>query len=212
MLSQTKWFMFCLVVCGSLGACQPDPNAPPIYRDANEYQAALEKVQKLTKGPFEAMHEGDPVTEKEMEGLKEADHLIDGLIAFNANAYAPYILRGLTKRALGQYESAKTAYEQGLALAPKAPTENDIGALARIHDELGTLYFEQKKFEEAEPHADEAARLLPQDPSILTNTASVKVQLKKMPEAKALLDRALQRDPTYRRAMNLVKFIGDSSK
>lgn len=206
MSSPTKLLALGLLAVVSV-ACKPDPNAPPIYRDANEYQAALERVQTLTKGPFEAMHEGQPISEREKEGLKEANKLIDGLIAYNPDSYAPYILRGLTKRSLGDKEGAVLAYEQGIALSPKEPNEIESAAVGRIYDELGTLYFEEQDFVKAETYADKATQLVPLDPSILTNTASVKIQLKKTEEAKVLLASALRLVPTYKRALDLQKLL-----
>src|SRR6185436_11787633 len=82
----------------------PDPNAPAIFRDSNDYQTALARVKVLTQRPFEAMHEGFPISPREEKDLHEALHLIDGMIVYNPQTYAPYVLKGLTLRALGDRE------------------------------------------------------------------------------------------------------------
>lgn len=206
MSSLTKLLALGLLAVGAVG-CKPDPNAPPIYRDATEYQAALDRVQTLTKGPFEALHEGQPISDREKEGLKEADKLIDGLVAYNPDAYAPYILRGMTKRARGDRDGARQAYEQGIVLSPKEPNDIESAAVGRIYDELSTLSFEDQDYAKAEEYADKATELIPLDPSILTNAASVKIQLKKTVEAKVLLMAALRLAPDYQRALDLQKLI-----
>ena len=92
----------------------------------------------------------------------------------------------------GDDKSAERSFEQGLALAPKTRTPDDDEALGKIHDEMASLYFDQQKYDKAEEHGDAAARLLPNDPSILTDAAGIKIQLKKLDEAKKLLDAALK--------------------
>lgn len=191
---------------------KPDPNAPPIYQNADEYLKAVKEVRELTKGPFEAMHEGFPINETEIAGLKRADRLIDGMIAFNTQTYSPYILKGLTRRALGDKKGAMRWYEQGLAFAPKEAKGPDVDAIARIYDEIGTLYFEDLKFPESEAYADKAVQMLPTDPSILSNAASTKIQLKRFQEAKDYIERALKIAPGYDRATALKKLLEGSTK
>lgn len=204
-MSRTKWFLtLCLLV--GMG-CQQDPNAPVILRSGQEYLDTLKKVEELTRSPFEAMHEGHPVSDREKGDLKEAEHLIDALIAYKADSYSVYILKGLTRRALGNQKGAIEAYEQGLSLKPKELTDNDKAAIGRLYDEMGTLYFEMGDYPNAEKSVDEAVKYVPDDPSILTNAASVKVQLKKTADAKALVARALKSAPDYQRAKDINKLL-----
>lgn len=204
------------VVAGLLGLaamnCAPDPNAPPIYRNSAEYVQHLQEVDELTRSSFAAMHDGFPISEEEKVKLKKADKIIDGLIAFKSNNYGPYILKGLTQRALGNREKALRAYNQGLSMAPKEMSTDDLSAIARIHDELTSFYFEDKDFVQAEQHADAALKLLPDEPSLLTNAAGVKIQLNKVDEARALLEHALKEDPKFKMALDLQKLIKMPSK
>src|SRR4029079_11533564 len=95
---RTKHWIFAVGLSLSvlLASCgPPDPSSPAIFHSSADYAQALADVQKLTQGPFEAMHEGFPSNAEEKENLKEASHLIDGMIVYNPQTYAPYILKGL---------------------------------------------------------------------------------------------------------------------
>ncbi len=190
-----------------LAGCQGKTSGPLILRDALEYRATLAEVQKLTQAPFEAMHEGHPISDGEKKDLQKADKLIDGLIAFKSDGYGPYILKGLTQRALGNAEAALRAYQQGLALAPANPKPDDKEAIARIHDEMASFYFDQHDLKNADIHAQAAIQLMPSDPSLLTDAASIKIQLGQVKEAGALLQNALKIQPDYARAKELTKLI-----
>ena len=192
--------------------CAPDPNAPPIYRTNAEYLEHLQEVEMLTKSSFEAVHDGFPLNDEEKAKLRKADKIIDGLIAYKSDGYGPWILKGLTQRALGNRDQALRAYQQGLNLAPKEMTTDDMNAVARIHDELTSFYFEEGDFKTAELHADEAVKLMPDVPSLLTNAAGVKIQLKKTKEADDLLKRALKIDPKFPMALNLQKLMAMGNK
>lgn len=204
-MSRTNWSLAFVLLVGA--GCQQAASGPLILRSGQEYLDTLKKVEQLTRGPFEAMHEGHPVSDREKGDLKEAEHLIDALIAYKADSYSVYILKGLTRRALGNQKGAIEAYEQGLNLRPKEMTDDDKAAVGRLYDEMGTLYFEMGEFANAEKNVDEAVRLVPDDPSILTNAASVKVQLKKTSDAKALISRALKTAPDYQRAKDINKLL-----
>ncbi len=190
-----------------LGGCRPDPNAPPIYRTVDDYNQALAQVEELTKTPFEEMHEGYPVSKNEKEDLRRASRLIEGLIAFKADTYGLYILKGLSLRGLDDDKGAEIAFKQGLALAPESLTADDYDALGRIHDELALLYEARNDFAQAEIHADKAVEMLKTEPSILTDAAGVKLQLKKLSDARKLIDAALKEQPQYKRALDLKKLI-----
>ena len=193
-------------------ACKPDPNATPVYRNIGEYQEALTKVKDLTREPFEAAHEGFPISERERGNLKEAEIMIEGLIAYKPDNYAPWILKGLTLRTLGKLHEATEAFIQGIRLAPQDPKGDEAQAIARIYDELGTIYFEQHEFQKAEQYGDYAVKLFPDEPSILTNAASIKVELKKTKDAQEYLKRALAKAPNYQRALSLQKLISFAPK
>lgn len=212
MWSQSRGFLIMTWAAILALGCQPDANEPPIYRNGDDYQEALSKVRELTKEPFEALHEGFPISEREKKNLLEADRLIDGMIAYKSDIYAPYVLKGLTKRALGDFERAKKAFEQAMLLAPKDPKGDNRGTVGRVYDEMSTLFFEQNDFSGAEGYSETAVSLVPDDPSILTNAASIKVQLNKPEEALSLLERALKRDPNYARALDLKKLVLMSRK
>lgn len=208
---RTKWHSFIVLLL--LAGCQaPSGTSPLILRSGQEYLDTLKEVEELTRSSFEAVHEGHPLSDREKENLRKAEKLIDALLIYKADAYSVYILRGLTRRALGNQKGAVEAYEQSLKLRPKDMTDNDKAAIGRLYDELGTLYFEMNEFEKAETNVDKATANVPNDPSILTNAASVKVQLKKTGEAKLLVARALKVAPDYQRAKDLNKLIDMAAK
>ncbi|MBS1721676.1 MAG: tetratricopeptide repeat protein [Armatimonadetes bacterium] len=197
-----------LLAIACLG-CQNGTGGPQVYRDTDEYLAALKHVQELTREPFNAVHDGQPISERETKDLKEALTTIDGLIAYKPDNYGPYVLKGLTLRALDRDGDAIRSFQQALLLVPKELKEDDKAAIARIHAEMASTYFDQQPPDlvQAEKEADTALSIMPDDPTIKVDVASIKIEAKKPAEAKKLLEEALKADPSDKRAKDLLKLI-----
>lgn len=111
-------------------------------------------------------------------------------------------------RHMGNYSQAEVKLKWGLALREKAlGPEDPLIAETLIH--LTSLYDDWGRWTDAEYYGDRALRILDQGPApdprtiarLLTRLGSVKLSLKKVPEATALLERNLERpakeqDPT----------------
>ncbi|MBS1716018.1 MAG: tetratricopeptide repeat protein [Armatimonadetes bacterium] len=194
--------------------CSCGPNDAPgnLIRDNDQYVATLGQVADLTRGPFAAVHDGHPISDNERRDLTKAEKMIESLIAYKPDNYGPYILKGLTLRALDRPKEAERAYKQGLLYTPQTMKPEDKIAVSQIYDEIATLYFEQQNYAQAEEHADKAVSLSADNPSVLANAASVKIQLNKLDEARKLLTQAAKLDPNDARTKQLQRLIDPAAK
>lgn len=142
-----------------------------------------------------------------MASLKEANRLIDGLIAFQPDKYGPYILKGLVLRALGDDEAAGRALAQGVLQAPSTPSPDDRLALARLYDLMAQIEFDKQEYSNAEKSASKAIELAPNDPEALVTAASVQIQLGRPKKAEPLLQKALKTSPNHPKATSLLKLV-----
>lgn len=208
---RARWSLLVLTMV-LVGACGPSSAPGNLIRDNEQYISTLSQVADLTRGPFAAVHDGHPVSESERRDLLKAEKMIDALIAYKPDNYGPYILKGLTMRALDRPKEAERAYKQGLLYTPETLRTEDKIAVSQVHDEIATLYFEQQNYAAAEEHADKAVSLSSDNPSVLANAASVKIQLSKLDEARKLLNQAAKLDPNDARTKQLLRLIDPAAK
>ena len=114
-------------------------------------------------------------------------------------------------------DEAQTAFHAALAWSEAgdmARAESMLGealrrdrSLARAWYNLGLLQARTERLEQARTSLGEAERLSPQEPEFAYALATVLVRLDRKPEARLAAERALQADPNYKPATELLRAI-----
>jgi Flp pilus assembly protein TadD len=105
---------------------------------------------------------------------------------------------------------AQERYEQCLANVPGQKTDPvALQTGTEAHYRLSQVQFALANYKVALEEADKAIKAEPDAPRYLSGRANALVQLKRIPEAKKDVKKALELDPTDRVAVGLHKLLGD---
>jgi Flp pilus assembly protein TadD len=200
--SRAAWAVLAAVAAG---CGQGDGVA--LLRDDREYQATLDRVHRLTSGPFQSVREGKPLNDGEKQRVVEAQRAIESLVGFAPTKYSLYVLRGLAHAALEEKGEAARSFRQALELVPPEPSEADLFVVGQVHTQLSRLHFDSGDFEAAAREAALAVEASPNDIEGYVALASAQIQRRQIDAAKETLEAAQRLDPYFPRVRQLKKLI-----
>ncbi|GAA4349806.1 tetratricopeptide repeat protein [Variovorax defluvii] len=129
----------------------------------------------------------------------EAIALIRAAIALNGEQFGWHCNLGNVLLMAGQADAAADAYEQALRLAPPG--------YADIHNNLGVLLHEQRRFEKAEFALRRALELDPFRSEVHANLGRLLLSLGRLDEAQRCLEEALRLNPDLLAAYPLLALV-----
>lgn len=100
----------------------------------------------------------------------------------------PHIAQGEERRAAGDLDGALAAFTQAVAAAPTS---------ALAHNKLGTVYVDQKRWDDALVEFSKAAQLDPRYAPAHSNMGNVYQERNRLDEAVACYQKAIAMDPDY---------------
>jgi len=207
---KTSWSVLllgsALLVTGCSGPS--DPTKPPVIASAGDYQETLVKAQSLSQESLKKYERGEPLDASEQPNLVEARRSLKGLIGYDPQRFAPYILSGRIALALGDYPGAKDDLTHGVFYYPRedlTPAGKDL--FAETSNYLAQAHIFLKDTAGATKVIEDGLKIAPNSAILMIANASVLVQQKKYDEAGALLDKALILDPQNAKAANLRKLL-----
>lgn len=157
---------------GLQAGSSPDPAR---YQQALD--DALDEAWDLLGGHGGGVHLADLTTD--VDRLRRAGQLIDGVLASRPGDARAYVLQGLMHMASGNREAARTFLERSL----------EAGGGHQSLLVLGTLHFEAGEFEDSEAVFRRAVEEYPQSASAWNNLGRVQERLGKQDEADAAFRR-----------------------
>jgi tetratricopeptide (TPR) repeat protein len=156
------------------------------YTQAAQFSQAAAAYEKLLPTSDPAILIGLASSYRELGRLHESDELLRGLLSKNADTPEVHFLLGLAQYARGDFEQAKSSFEESIRLAP------DKGD---SHFYLGAAYFKERNFREAIENWQTAVRLDPQYFSATFALGSLLSELGRYGEAQPYLEAALRMRP-----------------
>lgn len=189
------------------------PDGTTLINNPSHYTQVLREAEDLVQVPFEMFDSGNDLSDKDRADLRKATKLFESLNQFQPTKIGPYLGAAKAYQILGDYESAERDLQQVLNNIP-IYENNDNGKRAAIEAlyVMSLVKFGQGNYEEAFKNADLAVTAAPKVPNYRLARASAEVQLKKLDDAKADLQAALELDPGHPKAKRLLKFIESAQK
>ena len=180
----------------------------PDVGNAAAYTEVLKAAVSLSYEPLQKLNRGESLDQQELENVKQAGAYYIACSEFSPDKFATYCGAGQCLQALG--EDADAIKEFDLAIQ-HAPT---VGASKDEIDLLGSAYVMKsrslillKQFDAALADAKEASKVVP-GPASDAAVAAALIQLKRIPEAKEFINKALKADPNQPQALQLRKLLG----
>lgn len=203
------------LLCASLlmaAGCAPNAggvDAPEteLIQNAPMQEKTLAEVQLLTQGPLEALAADEPLTEADLQSLRDAEPKVRGLIAFQPTMLGPQIILGKVLMGLERTEEAITQFRIALAGAPITDQPEYRGLIADAQADLGLLLLRSGEIEQAGDELRAAVAADGMNPKTLTNYASYLLETRKYEEAHIKVLEALEIAPDFAAAKRLHDFM-----
>ena len=211
-MSQGAWS---ILLCASLAmalACTPNPEAADapdteLIQNAPMQEKTLVEVQRLTQGPLEALAADEPLTEADLQSLRDAEPKVRGLIAYEPTMLGPQIILGKVLMGLERSVEAITQFRIALAGAPITDQAEYRGLIADAQSDLGLLLLRSGDIEQAGDELRAAVAADGRNPKTLTNYASYLLETRKYEEAHIKVLEALEIAPDFAAAVRLHDFM-----
>jgi tetratricopeptide (TPR) repeat protein len=155
------------------------------YSQAGQFSQAAATYQKLLPSSDPAVLIGLATAYRELGRFQESEDVLGSTLAQHPDAPEVGFLLGLAQYARGDFDQAKSSFEQSIRLADKAD--------ARFY--LGATYFKERKFQAAIQNWKSAVQIDPQYFSATFALGSLLSELSKYAEAKPYLEAALRMRP-----------------
>jgi tetratricopeptide (TPR) repeat protein len=181
--------------------------------DASTYEAARARMSELALERMKAFDAGRPLSADDLAKVREASSILDRMVQFMPNVSGNYFFSAKAHRILGENAVAIERYRQCVFVAPNdaalRPQEAPLikGAAAQANYELSGLLLQQNDRQGAFDAANDAVVAYPDTPDFLVARASALNELRRLPEAKRDLERALKVDPNHAAAQRLLRFV-----
>jgi tetratricopeptide (TPR) repeat protein len=183
------------------------PEGVPLISNVSQYNDTLRRAVDLSKGPLEAYDLGDELTAGQLNDLREAARLYDGVDLFWPTKFAPYLPAGKIYYILGDQELAQERLQQCIENAPleQDPSVRGVvnATVYEAHYSLSLVKFALGDYKAAYAEANIAASGVPNSANYLAARASAAVQLKKVAEARKDVEQALKLDPNNKKSLQL---------
>ncbi len=181
--------------------------------DDAEYERLFVQMEGLSQSRIAAYDANKPLTTDDKEKLRQAGNLVDRLNTYRPLMASLYFISGKVHHILGEDEVAEQMFRQCvLGMDRQMADEPDKAPVLRVTGgeaayQLSQLLYNRHDFKAALDQANLAVRAVPQDSRYHTQLGSVLNELRRTPEAKQELIKAIHLDPNNGRAVSLLRFI-----
>lgn len=188
------------------------PDGIPVISDPVTYAETNRQVAVLTQPRFEAFDRGDELTDSDKAALRRAVRMIDSAILYHPENPGHFLDAGRCYLILGDLDLANDRLQQCLMNAAVDGTNFAKEGVADAKYLLSQVLAQKGAWQGSLDLINEANQTRPDVATYLTAKASAEIQLKKYAEARKDLNRALQIDPQYKRALQLQKLLDQSGE
>lgn len=172
-----------------------------------EYQAKRKLVTDLSTDAVLKFSQNQPLSESDVMNLRKAEGPAASLVQYDPTRIWPYFMHGEILRGLGKPEKALDVFKEALSVATLEQDTFAQTIRAQMHNEMGQIYYQSHDYAEATESYMKAISIGPRDPWFRTNCAKALLAENRVTEAKLMLQTALEIDPNFEQAKELLSLI-----
>jgi tetratricopeptide (TPR) repeat protein len=189
-------------------------NGLPVIENDAQYNDALDVVTRNSQSFIGKFNAGLELESSDREvALKDAK-IFDNMDTYRPDMAAGYFTAGLFYYLAGDTDSAENRLTQSLAdstlpnnLKTFEDKEKVEAVVADCHHMLSLVFFDRHDYKRAVDEADLAIQHLDKREAYFFARAQAEVEMKKIPAAKADLEKSLQLNPNYLPSSRLLGFL-----
>lgn len=190
------------------------PNGADVIESDAQYNDALDRVSRESRPFVEKFNIGEELDPHDRDVARTDAKIFDSMDAYRPDMEAGYYTAGLMYYLSGDSTTAELRLSQALLdanlpsnLKSFEDTSKIESVTAECHFLLSLICFDRHDYEKAIDEANLAIKHHEGRESYYFARAQAEVQLKKLAEAKADLQKSLKINPAYLKSQRLLKFL-----
>jgi tetratricopeptide (TPR) repeat protein len=192
------------------------PHGEHLIRSDSEYQDILVRARSLSEKPLVAFDAGQPLSNDELQNVRESAKLFEELSLYRPDKMAPPFGAARCHLMLGENQTAEEDFHQCIAnVRNESNPQNfkNVSALeAEAHYFLGQCYILDHKYQQAKNETDIALTSRPNIPNYLIVRARAEIQLNELKQAEFDLQSVKVLDPKNPHVPMLLDFLSHAHK
>jgi len=198
------------IVCAFLVGCSQSGDV--VIRNDAEFVGINKQVLQLSERPIAKFDANQPLDPSDIEDLKKALKLIDGMIAYSPENFSLYLNAGTFNIALEDGPAAVAKFEAFQQYIPKDLKPELKPLVTNGFYQFAIALFSVQRYADADLAITRALQDEPKNSKFLALRGSIRVQDKRFAEGRKDLEMALKINPSSKRAAELLKLLDAMKK
>ncbi len=194
-----------LLACACLVGC--NQSGEVIIRNDADFVGVNKEVRELSEKPMAKFDANQPLDPTDVQALKKALKLIDGMIAYTPDNFSLYLNAGTFNIALEDGPAAVSKFESFQQYIPNDLKPELKPLVTNGFYQFAIALFSVQRYAGADTAITRALQDEPNNATYLALRGSIRVQDKRIPEAIPDLKKALKINPSSKRAADLLKLL-----